>query len=72
MCNNNNNINNKNKTKTKQKKKKKRNKTKQNKTRSVGTKLVLVRRIKSNNLLSMKAERAKRVERLTAWGPGAR
>ena len=25
-----------------------------------------------NKILSMKAERAKRAERLTAWGPGAR
>ena len=37
--------------------------------RPVGTNLGLVRRIRANNLLSMKAERA---ERLTAWGPGAR
>ena len=37
--------------------------------RPVGTNLVLVRRVKANNLLSMKAERA---ERLTAWGTGAR
>ena len=41
--------------------------------RPVGTNLVLVRRvIRANNLLSMKTERAKRAERLTAWGPGAR
>ena len=38
-------------------------------TRPVGTNLVLVRRVRANNLLSMKAKRA---ERLTAWGPGAR
>ena len=35
----------------------------------VGTKLVLERRVRANNLLSMKEER---VERLTAWGSGAR
>ena len=40
--------------------------------RPVGTNLVLVRRVGANNLLSVKAERAKRAERLTAWGPGAR
>ena len=38
-------------------------------TRPVGANLVLVRRVRAKNLLSMKAERA---ERLTAWGPGAR
>ena len=36
--------------------------------RPVGTNLKLVRRVRGNNLLSMKAERA---ERLTAWGPRA-
>ena len=36
--------------------------------RPVGTNLVLVRRVRANNLLSMKAERA---ERLTVRGPGA-
>ena len=40
--------------------------------RPVGTNLVLVRRVRANYLISMKAERAKRAERLTAWGPGAR
>ena len=42
--------------------------------RPVGTNLILVRRgcANINNLLSMKAERAKREERLTAWDPGAR
>ena len=40
--------------------------------RPVGTNLKLVRRVRGKNFLSMKAERAKRVERLTAWGPGAR
>ena len=40
--------------------------------RPVGTNLILVRRVRANNLLSMKAERAKRAERQTAWGPGAR
>ena len=40
--------------------------------RPVGTNLVLVQRVKADNLLSMKAERAKRAECLTAWGPGAR
>ena len=49
--------------------------------RPVGTNLVLVRRVGANNLLSMKAERAKRAERLQRrgvqgpaqgpwWGPG--
>ena len=41
-------------------------------TRPVGTNLKLVRRVRAKNLLSMKAERAKRAERLTAWGPGTR
>ena len=40
--------------------------------RPVGTNLILVRRVMAKNLLSMKAERAKRAERLMAWGPGAR
>ena len=40
--------------------------------RPVGTNLKLVRRVRAKNLLSMKAEWAKRAERLTAWGPGAR
>ena len=39
--------------------------------RPVGTNLVLVRRVRANRLLSMKAERAKREDRLTDWGPGA-
>ena len=40
--------------------------------RPVRTNLELVRRVRGKNLLSMKAERAKRAERLTAWVPGAR
>ena len=40
------------------------------KVRPVGTNLVFVRRVRVNTSLSMKAERAKREERLTAWGPG--
>ena len=39
--------------------------------RPIGTNLVLVQRVRANNLLSMKAERAKPAERLTAWGPWA-
>ena len=38
----------------------------------VGTNLVLVRQVRAKDLLSMKAERAKRAECLAAWGPGAR
>ena len=38
--------------------------------RPVGTNLVLARRVGANNLLSMKVERAKRAERLAAWGQG--
>ena len=40
--------------------------------RPVGTNSVLVRQVSAKDLLSMKAERAKRAERLTAWGPGVR